>query len=123
MVPRGRTRPAIGLALVLAATGAAAGAGCGGESSVAKLEHRLQSELSAQLAEQSEREAAVRAQEPGAPGTPTVGSVDCPDGSDTDPGTTLHCRVLDEGGAAVGTLSVFIERDGSPSWQFTAAVP
>lgn len=111
----------IALALLLAA-GTLGVTGCG-ESRVAKLESRLEKELSAQLAEQREREQSLRAQGAAGAGTPEVARVDCPDGADTDPGSILRCRALDSSGVIVGMLSVLIERDGKPSWQFTAAAP
>ncbi len=125
MAPWCHPRRAILFALALlltAAAGALGGTGCG-ESRMAKLESRLKKELSAQLAEQREREQSLRAQEPAGAGTPEVARVDCPDGADTDPGSILHCRALDSRGVLVGMLSVLIERDGKPSWQFTAASP
>ena len=124
MAPRWLSGTAIprALALLLAAVAAVGAMGCG-ESGMAKLESRLQHELSAQLDEQRERAASLGAQAPATPGAPEVARVDCPDGADTDSGSILRCRALDSTSVIVGVLSVVIERDGSPSWQFTVAAP
>jgi hypothetical protein len=119
MAPRWLSGPAVPLALLLATLAAT---GCG-ESKVAKLESTLEHELSAQLDEQRAREQSLRAQEPATAGTPEVARVDCPDGADTGAGSILRCRALDSTGVIVGVLSVVIQRDGKPSWQFTAAAP